>query len=74
MKIWEKFTEEEQDALIVWVSKMVQFWIISGLAYVAIFYQSTLAAWILGSIVVLEVWDWYKEKHQNEDNRHEATK
>ena len=74
MKLWEKFTEEEQDTLIEWVLQMLQFWVISGLAYVTIFYQNTLTAWILGSLIGLKVWDWYKEKHQNEDNGHEATK
>ena len=74
MKMWEKFTEEEQDTLIEWVLHILQFWVISGLAYVTIFYQNTLTAWILGSLIGLKVWEKYKEKHQNEDNGHEATK
>ena len=74
MKMWEKFTEEEQDTLIEWVLHILQFWTISGLCYVTIFYQNTLTGWILGTLIGMKVWDWYKEKHQNEDNRHEATK
>ena len=74
MKMWEKFTEEEQDKLIEWVLHILQFWVISGLAYVTIFYQNTLTAWILGSLIGLKVWEKYKEKHQNENHRHEATK
>ena len=74
MKLWEKFTEEEQDKLIEWCLKMGYFWLISCLLYVTIFYQNTLTAWILGSLIALKVWEKYKEKHQNEDNGHEATK
>ena len=73
MKLWEKFTEEEQDKLIEWCLKMGYFWLISCLLYVTIFYKSTIAAWILGSLAVLKAWDMWQEK-QNEDNGHEATK
>ena len=73
MKLWEKFTEEEQDTLIEWCLKMGYFWLISCLLYVTIFYKSTIAAWILGSLAVLKAWDMWQEK-RNEDNGHEATK
>ena len=73
MKLWEKFTEEEQDTLIEWCLRMGYFWLISFLLYVTIFYKSTIAAWILGSLAVSKAWDMWQEK-QNEDNRHEATK
>ena len=70
----KKWTDEELDALSKWLTKMACIWTISGLCYVTLFYQNTLTGWILGTLVGMKVWDWYKEKHQNEDNRHEATK
>jgi hypothetical protein len=66
--MFEKFTEEEWDNLIEWLLRMAKFWSISGLAYVTIFYQSTLAAWILGSLVGMFVWEKRKEIKQHEDN------
>jgi hypothetical protein len=70
--MFEKFTEEEWDNLIDWLLRMAKFWSISGLAYVTIFYRSTLAAWILVSLMVLFVWDMYKETKNDTDNGHET--
>jgi hypothetical protein len=64
----KELTQDEIDALAKWLIKMAKFWSISGLAYVTIFYQSTLAAWILGSLVGMFVWEKHKEKQGNEDN------
>ena len=73
MRFFEKWTEEEWDALIEWCLKMGYFWLISCLLYVTIFYKSTIAAWVLGSLTVLKAYDMWREK-QDEDNGHEATK
>jgi hypothetical protein len=67
------FSEDEMDSLIDWVIRMAKFWSISGLAYVTIFYQSTLAGWVLGSLVALYAWDKYVEK-KNEDNGRKTAK
>lgn len=48
------YTEEEIREISKWVIRMVKFWGVSALGYVAIFYQSTLAMWILASLVVLK--------------------
>jgi hypothetical protein len=47
---------------------MAKFWSISALGYATLIYQSTLAAWILGSVVALYAWDKYVEKKHDTDN------
>lgn len=64
--------QKEWEAFIDWLIPMVKFWSISALAYVTVFYQSTLAGWVLGSLVVLYGWDKYKEHRHDTDNGHEA--
>jgi hypothetical protein len=66
--MFEKITEEEWEALISWAIRMAKFWSISALAYVTIFYRSTLTGWILVSLMVLFVWDKYKEIRNDSDN------
>lgn len=62
------FSEEEMDSLIDWTIRMAKFWSISALGYMTVFYQSTLAGWVLGSLVVLYGWDKYMEKKHDTDN------
>lgn len=63
----KELSQDEIDAMAKWLIKMAKFWSISGLAYVTIFYQSTLAGWVLSSLVGLYAWDKYMEK-KHEDN------
>lgn len=70
------YTEEEINQLTTWAIRMVQFWGVSALLYITIFYGSTLTAWILGSIVVLKGIQKMNEVEDagDEDNGHETTK
>lgn len=65
----EKFTQDEMNELIAWAIGMAKFWIVSALLYVAIFNGSAIAMWIIGSIVVLEVKDyWFEAREKDIDN------
>ena len=64
----KELSQDEIDAIAKWLIKMAKFWSISGLCYITIFYGNTITAWILGSLVGMKVWDWYKEKQKHEDN------
>ena len=71
---FENYTKEEIDELTSWAIRMVKFWGFSALLYVAVFYGSTLAMWIIGSLVVLKAVDFAKEQRvevtDDKDNRH----
>ncbi len=72
---FDNFTKDEIEELTAWVLKMIKFWVMSGLLYIAVFYGSTLAIWIIGSLVVLYAADyWYGAKERDfeddKDNRH----
>lgn len=58
---FDNFTEDEIAELTVWAIKMIKFWFVSALLYIAIFYHSTLAFWVLGSLVVLKATDYWLE-------------
>ena len=66
------FSEDEMDSLIDWVIRMAKFWSISALGYATLIYQSTLAAWVLGSVVVLYAWGKYMEKKHEDNGRKTA--
>ena len=59
---FEDYTKEEIDELTSWAIRMVKFWGFSALMYIAVFYGSTLAMWIIGSLVVLKAIDFAKEQ------------
>ena len=71
---FENYTKEEIDELTSWAIRMVKFWGFSALLYIAVFYGSTLAMWIIGSLVVLKAIDFAKGQHlevsDDKDNRH----
>ena len=71
---FENYTKEEIDELTSWAIRMVKFWGFSALLYIAVFYGSTLAMWIIGSLVVLKAVDFAKEQRvevsDDKDNRH----
>ena len=71
---FENYTKEEIDELTSWAIRMVKFWGFSALLYIAVFYGSTLAMWIIGSLVVLKAVDFAKEQRMevtdDKDNRH----
>lgn len=71
---FNNFTEEEIEELISWAIRMVKFWGFSALLYIAVFYGSTLAMWIIGSLVLLRAVDFAKEQRvevsDDKDNRH----
>ena len=71
---FENYTKEEIDELTSWAIRMVKFWGFSALMYIAVFYGSTLAMWIIGSLVVLKAIDFAKEQRvevsDDKDNRH----
>ena len=49
------YTEEEIREIAKWAISMVKFWGVSALAYIAIFHESSLAMWILASLVVMKM-------------------
>ena len=71
---FENYTKEEIEELTSWAIRMVKFWGFSALMYIAVFYGSTLAMWIIGSLVVLKAVDFAKEQRMevtdDKDNRH----
>ncbi|MBQ1760515.1 MAG: hypothetical protein IIZ94_12645 [Prevotella sp.] len=71
---FENYTKEEIEELTSWAIRMVKFWGFSALMYIAVFYGSTLAMWIIGSLVVLKAIDFAKEQRvevsDDKDNRH----
>lgn len=71
---FENYTKEEIDELTSWAIRMIKFWGFSALLYVAVFYGSTLAMWIIGSLVVLKAIDFAKGQHvevtDDKDNGH----
>ena len=71
---FENYTKEEIDELTSWAIRMVKFWGFSALLYIAVFYGSTLAMWIIGSLVVLKAVDFAKEQRMevsdDKDNGH----
>jgi hypothetical protein len=71
---FENYTKEEIEELTSWAIRMIKFWGFSALLYVAVFYGSTLAMWIIGSLVVLKAIDFAKEQRvevsDDKDNRH----
>jgi hypothetical protein len=71
---FENYTKEEIEELTSWAIRMIEFWGFSALLYIAVFYGSTLAMWIIGSLVVLKAIDFAKEQRvevsDDKDNRH----
>ena len=65
----KEYTEEEIKAITAWAVKMIKFWGVSALLYIAVICGSTLAWWILGSLAVLKASDWWfaYEKDMNDD-------
>jgi hypothetical protein len=48
------YTEDEISQLTAWALRMIKFWGVIALLYIAIFCESTLALWILGSLAVMK--------------------
>ena len=65
----KEYTEEEIKAITAWAIKMIKFWGVSALLYIAVVHGYTLAWWILGSLAVLKASDWWfaYEKDMNDD-------
>jgi hypothetical protein len=64
---FDNFTEEEIAELTAWAIKMVKFWGLSALLYIAIFCESTLALWILGSLAVMKGLEKLNEGTESND-------
>lgn len=68
----KNYTEEEIKAITAGIIRLAKFWGVSALLYIAVFYNSTLAFWILGSLVVWKANEYLMEgkKSNDTDNRH----
>lgn len=62
----KNYTKEEIEAITAWAIKMIKFWFVSALLYIAIFHHSTLAFWVLGSLVVLKATDYWLEAREKD--------
>jgi len=60
--------ESDKEKFAEWVAKMIVFWSISALLYFAVIHNSTVAWWIIGSLCVMKVMDWYKGKEKESEN------
>jgi hypothetical protein len=70
-----KFDTDEINRFVDWLFKMAKFWSFSALLYFAVINGSTVAWWVIGSLVVLYAADyWYGAKERDfeddKDNRH----
>lgn len=63
------YTKEEIEELTTWAIRMVKFWGVSALLYIAVICDSTLAWWILGSLVVLKASDWWLGAKEVDDDK-----
>ena len=63
-----KFDADEINRFVDWLFKMAKFWGVSALLYITVFYGSTLAAWILGSILVLKGIQKMNETENDDEN------
>lgn len=66
---FDNFTEEEIAELTAWAIKMIKFWGVSALLYIAVICGYTLAWWILGSLAVLKASEWWLGAKEVDDDK-----
>lgn len=58
-----------KDELVEKIARQIVFWSISALLYFAVIHESVAAWWIIGSLVVMEVYSaWKKDFGNDKDN------
>jgi hypothetical protein len=59
----------EKDELVEKIARQIVFWSVSALLYFAVIHESITAWWIIGSLVVMEIYSiWKKDFDNDKDN------